>query len=73
MIALVTGGGGFLGGAITRLLLARGDSVRSFSRGDYPMLRAAGVDVVLVKRYFSGEEALFLEALRAWFGADGVC
>ncbi len=45
MIALVTGGGGFLGGAITRLLLARGDSVRSFSRGDYPMLRAAGVDV----------------------------
>ena len=45
MIALVTGGGGFLGGAITRLLLARGDSVRSFSRGDYPKLREAGVDV----------------------------
>ena len=45
MIALVTGGGGFLGGAIVRLLLARGDSVRSFSRGDYPLLREAGVDV----------------------------
>jgi len=45
MIALVTGAGGFLGGAITRRLLARGDSVRSFSRGDYPALREAGVDV----------------------------
>ena len=45
MRALVTGGGGFLGGAIVRLLLARGDSVRSFSRGDYPGLRDAGVDV----------------------------
>lgn len=40
---------------------------------DAEATRAAGVDVVLVKRYFSGEEALFLEALRAWFGADGVC
>ncbi len=45
MIALVTGGGGFLGGAITRKLLARGDRVRSFSRGDYPELRDVGVDV----------------------------
>ncbi len=36
MIALVTGGGGFLGGAIVRRLVARGDTVRSFSRGDHP-------------------------------------
>jgi nucleoside-diphosphate-sugar epimerase len=42
--ALVTGGGGFLGGAIVRQLLDRGDSVRSFARGDYPALRELGVD-----------------------------
>ena len=46
MKALVTGGGGFLGGAIVRQLLARGDAVRSFSRGDYPALRALGVETV---------------------------
>lgn len=32
----------------------------------------AGVDVALVKRYFGGKEALFLEALKASFGADGT-
>jgi 2-alkyl-3-oxoalkanoate reductase len=46
MKALVTGGGGFLGKAIVSQLLARGDEVRSFSRGDYPDLRKLGVDVV---------------------------
>jgi nucleoside-diphosphate-sugar epimerase len=46
MKLLVTGGGGFLGGALARRLAARGDSVRSFSRGDYPQLRALGVEVL---------------------------
>src|SRR5262245_49398878 len=46
MKALVTGGGGFLGGAIVRQLRARGDEVRSFSRGDYPELQAQGVEVL---------------------------
>jgi nucleoside-diphosphate-sugar epimerase len=46
MHALVTGGGGFLGRAIVEQLLARGDKVRSFSRGAYPELAALGVDVV---------------------------
>ncbi len=45
MKALVTGGGGFLGKAIVERLLARGDHVQSFSRGDYPELRALGVQV----------------------------
>ena len=35
---LVTGGGGFLGKAIVKVLLARGDKVTSFSRGFYPKL-----------------------------------
>jgi 2-alkyl-3-oxoalkanoate reductase len=45
MRVLVTGGGGFLGGAIIRRLIARGEQVRSFARGDYPELRTLGVDV----------------------------
>jgi nucleoside-diphosphate-sugar epimerase len=44
--ALVTGGGGFLGGAVVRLLVARGDRVRSLARGDYPALRDLGVETV---------------------------
>ena len=46
MRALVTGGGGFLGGAIVRQLAARRDTVRSLSRGDYPALRALDVEQV---------------------------
>ena len=46
MIALVTGGGGFLGGAIARKLLARGDSVRSFTRSAYPWLAELGVEQI---------------------------
>jgi nucleoside-diphosphate-sugar epimerase len=44
MKVLVTGGGGFLGGAIVRMLRERGDEVRSFSRGAYPLLAALGVE-----------------------------
>lgn len=43
---LVTGGGGFLGAAICRQLVARGDRVRSLARGDYPALRALGVETI---------------------------
>lgn len=43
MTALVTGGGGFLGGAIVRLLVERSAQVRSLSRSRYPELDALGV------------------------------
>lgn len=44
MKVLVTGGGGFLGCAIVRQLLKRGDAVRSYSRGAYPELTRLGVE-----------------------------
>jgi nucleoside-diphosphate-sugar epimerase len=40
--ALVTGGGGFLGTAIARALVARGAQVTTFSRGDHPHLATIG-------------------------------
>lgn len=46
MKALVTGAGGFLGGAVVDALLARGAQVTAYQRGDYPALAARGVRVV---------------------------
>lgn len=46
MKALVTGGGGFLGGAIVRALLQRGDTVRAIQRGHYPELHELGVEAI---------------------------
>jgi len=43
MKALVTGGGGFLGKAIVKRLVDRGDTVRSISRRHYAELDALGV------------------------------
>ncbi len=43
MKVLITGGGGFLGGHIVKLLLKEGHEVTSFSRGSYPDLEAQGV------------------------------
>ncbi|MEE9383395.1 MAG: NAD-dependent epimerase/dehydratase family protein [Nannocystaceae bacterium] len=44
MKALVTGAGGFLGGAMVRSLIERGDEVRGFSRGAHPQLQQLGVE-----------------------------
>jgi nucleoside-diphosphate-sugar epimerase len=63
---LVTGGGGFLGGAIARRLLARGDSVRSLARGDYPALRELGIET------FRGDLADSEVVTRACKGCDAV-
>ncbi|NJN18075.1 MAG: NAD-dependent epimerase/dehydratase family protein [Oscillochloris sp.] len=44
MLALVTGGNGFVGRALVALLLGRGDRVRVVGRNDYPELRALGAE-----------------------------
>lgn len=43
---LVTGGGGFLGGAIVTRLVERGETVASFSRGRYQNLDDLGVEQI---------------------------
>lgn len=46
MNALVTGAGGFLGLYLVEQLVARGDQVTAFCRGDYPALHELGVRVI---------------------------
>ncbi len=46
MKALVTGGGGFLGGALVRRLVGRGWSVRTLQRGNYSRLDELGVEQI---------------------------
>ena len=66
MKAVVTGGGGFLGGAVTRLLRQRGDSVRSFTRSRYPWLDELGVEQTL------GDLAKLADVEQAVTGCDVV-
>jgi len=73
MRALVTGGGGFLGGAIVRRLRDRGDTVRSFSRQRYTALDELGVeqmqgdiaDADAVDRAIPGCDVVFHVAAKA--------
>ena len=73
MRALVTGAGGFLGFAIAEQLVARGDTVRGFSRGDHPRLEVLGVesqrgdlaDPDAVRRAVEGCDQVFHVAAKA--------
>src|SRR5262245_58667694 len=66
MRALVTGGGGFLGGAIVRRLVARSDAVQSLSRKMYSQLSDLGV------RQFTGDVSDAAVVEQAVAGCDVV-
>lgn len=78
MKVLVTGGGGFLGGALVRRLLREGYQVSSFSRGAYPWLDALGVpqlrgdlgDRNAVQEAVTGHNAVFHVAAKAGIWGD---
>lgn len=67
MKVLVTGGGGFLGGALVRRLVGEGATVRTLQRGAYPELGALGVEQItgdiadpeLVEHAVAGCEVVF--------------
>ncbi|MDT8438214.1 MAG: NAD-dependent epimerase/dehydratase family protein [Wenzhouxiangellaceae bacterium] len=73
MNVLVTGGGGFLGQAIVRRLVARGEAVRVLNRSRYPELDALGVksvtgdlaDAEVVRAAVQGCDAVIHVAARA--------
>jgi 2-alkyl-3-oxoalkanoate reductase len=66
MTVLVTGGGGFLGGAIVRRLHARGDRVRSYTRSANPWL--AELNIEQVHGDLADSEAVSLAAV----GCDAI-
>ncbi|MBF0377385.1 MAG: NAD-dependent epimerase/dehydratase family protein [Desulfamplus sp.] len=63
---LVTGGGGFLGKAIVKMLVDRGDVVSSFSRNFYPELDKMGV------KQFQGDISDYNSIEKAFIGIDMV-
>ncbi len=66
MKILVTGGGGFLGQAICRRLVERGETVVSYNRGLYPALAALGV------RQVQGDLGNFENLSDASVGIDAI-
>ena len=78
MKILVTGGGGFLGSAIVRRLVARGDEVTIAARSDYPDIRALGVrqvqgdlgDPKVASEAIRGQDAVIHTAAKAGIWGD---
>ncbi len=66
MRILVTGGGGFLGKAIVKLLLEQGHEVCSFSRNVYPQLTELGVE------QFVGDLNDLAAVIKAADGCDAI-
>jgi 2-alkyl-3-oxoalkanoate reductase len=69
MRVLVTGAGGFLGGKIARMLIARGDQVIALQRNRAPELEQLGIEVVCGD--LSGPDAQTMLSMAA-AGCDGV-
>lgn len=75
---LVTGGGGFLGYAIVKILADRGDHVRSLCRRFYPELAALGVEQIqgdisnyeIVEKACSGINTVYHVAAKAGVWGD---
>ncbi len=75
---LVTGGGGFLGSAIVRLLRGRGQAVRSLARHIYPQVDALGAsqvqgdvaDPAIVSAAVEGCGTVFHAAAKAGLGGS---
>ncbi|MCC7292479.1 MAG: NAD-dependent epimerase/dehydratase family protein [Phycisphaerales bacterium] len=81
MRALITGGGGFLGGRIARMLHERGDEVTVFGRSAYAHMAALGIRCVqgdvrdgeTVRRACAGIDAVFhAAALPGIWGPDDL-
>lgn len=78
--ALVTGGGGFMGATLVRMLRARGDAVRVLARGDYPAVRALGaetvrgdvVDAAQARAAAKGVDVVFHVAAKAGMWGDAA-
>lgn len=74
----MTGGGGFLGGALARKLRERGDDVSVFGRGSYPDLEAIGIDTLrgdvvdadAVKEAVEGVDVVFHVAAKVGLWGD---
>ena len=78
MKAVVTGGGGFLGKAIVKMLIERGDEVTVLGRSDYPDVAALGatcvkgdvVDFALMKDVVADQDVVFHVAAKAGVWGD---